>query len=399
MSDLLKPRKLLMLSAKDSEIPFILAARKMGYYVITTGYKKDRSGHKYANEYVPFDFSDYDGLAEMSRDLGIDVLCQGCNDHCALSASAVGTRLGFGGHDSLEVTEILHRKDRFKEYAKRAGLPSPVSEWFDTLEEGIEFGKTLKNPYIVKPVDSAGGAGVSVARDQQEFEDAVRNAFAWSAEGRIVAEPYIEGTLHSLSTFLVDGRVVAAMTANDYSFKNPYLTNSGKFPADGHDDAVATLVPIVEGVAKDLDLVDGLLHLQYMRDADGRLWIIEMMRRSPGNYYFDALSQSTGINWLEWVIRAEAGDDVSAFPQARVADSVYAYHSIMAPADGVLACVEIDDDIRKYVYQYVEWNGPGSTISDFMNEKIGSLQLRFPDEATADAVMGSINEHVRAVIE
>ena len=129
----LKQRKLLMLSAKDSEIPFILTARNMGFYVVTTGNKADRAGHRYADEYVPFDFSDYDGLAELSREMGIDALCQGCNDHCALAASAVGTRMGLSGHDSLETAAVLHRKDKFKEFANDLGLPCPVSTWFSSL--------------------------------------------------------------------------------------------------------------------------------------------------------------------------------------------------------------------------------------------------------------------------
>lgn len=398
VSKLLKQKKLLMLSAKDSEIPFILTARNMGYYVITTGNKADRSGHRYADEYVPFDFSDYDGLARRARELEIDALCQGCNDHCALSASAVGTKLGFAGHDLLETAAILHRKDRFKEFAEKAGLPCPVSKWFTSQEGALEFGAGLESPLIVKPTDSAGGAGVSVARSRAEYERAVKNAFSWSAEGHIVVEPFVEGTLHSLSTFVIGGKVVASMTANDYSFKNRYLTNSGAFPAEGGAEAERALVPVVERVARELDLVDGLLHLQYIKDREGRFWIIEMMRRSPGNNYTVALSRSTGINWQEWILRAEAGEDLSGFPAMGEPDAVYVYHSIMAAENGVVSAIEIDDDLEEFVYQYVEWNGPGSVVSDYMNEKMGSIQLRFPDACTCNSVMGGINDRVRVVM-
>lgn len=399
MSKSLKPRKLLMLSAKDSEIPFILTARNMGFYVVTTGNKADRAGHRYADEYVPFDFSDYDGLAELSREMGIDVLSQGCNDHCALAASAVGARMGLSGHDPLETAAVLHRKDKFKEFANDLGLPCPVSTWFSSLEEALAYEEALRFPCIVKPTDSAGGAGVSVARTREEYADAVRNAFAWSAEGHVVVEPFIEGTLHSLSTFIVAGRVVAHMTANDYSFKNKYLTNSGKFPADGGDEAAAFLIPVVERVATELKLVDGLLHLQYIKDLDGRFWIIEMMRRSPGNNYTVALSRSTGINWQEWILRAEAGEDLSRFPSMTCASGACAYHSIMPAANGVVRRIEIDDDLCEYVYQYVEWSGPGSVISDYMNEKVGSLQFHFPDDSVCAAVMANINDRVRVVME
>ena len=189
------------------------------------------------------------------------------------------------------------------------------------------------------------------------------------------------------------------MTANDYSFKNEYLTNSGAFPAEGGEEAARMLVPVVEQIAQELDLVDGLLHLQYIKDREGRFWIIEMMRRSPGNNYTVALSRSTGINWQEWILRAEAGEDLSGFPAMREPDAVYAYHSIMAAQNGVVSAIEIDDDLDEFIYQYVEWNGPGSVVADYMNEKMGSIQLRFPDAHTCDSVMADINNRVRVVMQ
>ena len=44
-------KNLLMLSAKESDIVLIQTAQKMGYHVITTGYKAERIGNRYADEY------------------------------------------------------------------------------------------------------------------------------------------------------------------------------------------------------------------------------------------------------------------------------------------------------------------------------------------------------------
>lgn len=40
-------KKVLMLTAKETEIPFILQAKMLGYYVITTGNAPEQVGHKY----------------------------------------------------------------------------------------------------------------------------------------------------------------------------------------------------------------------------------------------------------------------------------------------------------------------------------------------------------------
>lgn len=399
MGKQLKKKRLLMLSAKDSEVPFILSAQRMGFYVIATGYKANRPGNFIADEYVPFDFSDYEGLANLAKELQVDSVSQGCNDHCALAASALGERLQLPGHDCFETAAIIHRKDRFKLFAKEIDLPCPIAESFKSVDDALSFGKKLVFPYIVKPTDSAGGFGVSVAQDYEEYQKALSRAFVSSAAGQVVIEPYIEGTLHSLTTFIVDKRVVAHATANDYSYINPYLTNSGKFPADYGVEATDYLIPVVERVAEELDLVDGLLHLQYIRDTKGNFWIIEMMRRSPGNNYTTCLSYSTSVDWQEWILRAEAGQDVSAFPEMHDSHGIFAYHSIMSDKNGCVKRVELEDVLTNNVIQYNEWNGTGSIITDFLNEKVGNIQLRFSDKSESDSIMAEINNYTHVIME
>lgn len=48
-----KMKKVLMLTAKETEIPFILQAKMLGYYVITTGNAPEQVGHKYGDQYIP----------------------------------------------------------------------------------------------------------------------------------------------------------------------------------------------------------------------------------------------------------------------------------------------------------------------------------------------------------
>ena len=47
--------KVLILNGSFSELTIINEAKKMGYYVVTTGNMPDLIGHKYADEYIPAD--------------------------------------------------------------------------------------------------------------------------------------------------------------------------------------------------------------------------------------------------------------------------------------------------------------------------------------------------------
>lgn len=392
-------KRLLFLSAKSSEITFILTARNMGYHVITTGYKKDLPGHYYADEYLPFDYSDYDGMVDLVKKNEITAISHGCNDFCALSAAYIGEKMGFKGHDTYKNAEIFHRKDAFKKYALKSNIRTPQSKCFASVDEAMEYEIEKKMPVIVKPVDLAGGVGVSIAENRKEYEKALLNARELSKNTGIIVEPFIEGTLHSLSTFIIDKKVRAYGTANDYSYKNKYLTNTGVFPADNWQEDIKYLLPEVERIAKELDIVDGLLHLQYILDKSGNPWIIEMMRRSPGNNFTLPLSESTGINWREWIIRAEAGENLYGFPERKpVGKGFYGYHSVMASHNGIYKGIGISDKIRKSLYQFEQWHESGYVVNDYMNDKFANVQFYFSKEDKGKYVQ-KMNELVCPIID
>lgn len=392
-------KKLLMLSAKESELVFIRTAQSMGYYVITTGYKENRPGNFIADEYIKFDYSDYEGLANLIREQGISAICEGCTDFCAFTASAVGEILGWRGHDTLRNTEILHHKDAFKRFVKEYGIKSPYTYSFESAEAALQGRPEIDYPLIVKPVDLAGGAGVSVARSDAEYREAVCYAAERSHIGHLVVEPFITGTLHSISTFLIDKKVAAFGTANDYSYQNKYLTNTGLFPADKWEKAVETVIPEIERTAEILGLVDGLLHLQYIMDENDTPWIIEMMRRSPGNNFTTALSNSTGINWREWIIRAEAGEDCHEIPHACTPRDFYGYHSVMPSRNGVFRAQVIEPELKPYVLDEIHWYEPGREVTDHLSEKTGSIQYHFKTMAEREDILPRINELAHAEME
>ena len=389
-------KKLLMLSASVFEIPLIQAAQEQGYYVITTGNNAAAPGHKASDEYAPFDYSDYEGIVRLAEKLKIEAISQGCSDNCALVAAYMGERLGLGGHDTYENAQIIHRKDRFKQFAREVGIKSPAAHYYESVEEAL--GQGIKDvSLIVKPSDQAGGKGVSTVCDSEAYQKAVMRAFTMSRDGRIVVEPYIKGTLHSLSTFIIDQRVVAYATLNDYSYVNKYLTNTGVSPADNWEIAIKWLLPEVEKVARKLRLVDGLLHLQYI-ECQGEFWIIEMMRRMPGNNCTTAASRASGIDWRDWIIRAEAGEDCRGIPVPKIPDKIYGYHAIMSNRNGIYQGYHVADEFKKNIIDIMEYHDSGTVIDDYMYQKFGLIQFYFHNAEEKERYIRRIDELINCKV-
>lgn len=391
-------KKLLMLNASVFEIPLIQAAQAQGYYVITTGNNANAPGHEKSNEYAAFDYSDYEGMVKLAEKLRIDAISQGCSDHCALVAAYMGEKLGLRGHDTYENAQIIHRKDKFKQFTREAGIKSPVAHYYESVEEALERGLKDNIPLIVKPSDQAGGKGVSTVYGHEAYQEAIVKAFKMSRDNKIVIEPFIEGTLHSLSTFIINQRVVAYATLNDYSYANRYLTNTGISPADNWESAIKFLIPETEKVAQKLGLVDGLLHMQYM-ERQGEFWIIEMMRRMPGNNCTTAASRASGIDWRDWIIRAEAGEDCRGIPAPKVPDKIYGYHAIMSDRNGIYRGYDVAAEFKKNVIDIMEYDALGTVVDDYLYQKFGLVQFYFNNIKEKERYVRKINELIKCNVD
>lgn len=389
-------KKLLMLNASVFEIPLILTAKDQGFYVITTGNNPKAPAHKFADRYVMFDYSDYDGMVNLSKKLEIDAISQGCSDNCALTAAYISEQLGMSGHDSFENARIIHRKDFFKEFIAKSNMLSPKAQKFTNFNDAKNYDISNILPLIVKPNDQAGGKGVTKVCNTKEYLIALDKAFSQSNARSIVVEPFLEGSLHSFTTFIINGKVRAYATFNDYSFMNKFLTNSGVTPADNGEVAERLLIPEVEKFVAELKLVDGLLHMQYIMH-NKKPWIIEMMRRMPGNNYVTALSRATGIDWYYWIIRAEAGLNCEDMPKHVRSNKYYGYHAIMSDKNGVFNGIEIDNEFKKKVTDFVEFEYKGKVIDDYLYQKFGLIQFCFDNSKEKDKLMKNINKLVHCI--
>jgi len=179
--------KILIFGGGYADVPMILAAKKMGFHVITSGNRVDDIGHQYADEVHLEDFSDPVAMHELAKRLQVDAICPSCNDFAATSAAFVAAELGLPGYDSYKTSLLLHHKDRYRKYASSIGVLSPRAFSFASTREALRLKPSISYPAIVKPVDLTGGKGISVIHNDAEFDFAIENAilvapeqFIWS---------------------------------------------------------------------------------------------------------------------------------------------------------------------------------------------------------------------------
>lgn len=390
-------KKILILNGSHSEIPLIQAAKRLGFFVVTTGNAPHLPGHKLANEYQLGDFSNKEQMLELAKALAVDRICSCANDFGIISAAYVGEQLKMPGHDSYETTLLLHHKDRFKQFAQANDIQTPVARSFQSQAEALEAVDDCALPAIVKPVDMTGGKGVTVADTPEMLRSSITKAFSISKGGAIVIEEFVQGTQHSFSCFMVKQKVHVCFSDNEYSYLNPYLVSTSSAPSSNIEKYREGLIEQAELTARLLNLTDGILHFQYL-DNGSQFKIIEMTRRCSGDLYPRPVSIATGIDWGEWIVKAETGADCSLLPLVKQ-QGYGGRHCIMSPRKGVLKDIVIDPILEPYIAERTMWWKKGDVIHDFLSQKFGILVFNFPTKQKMDELIPKINTLVQVIID
>lgn len=373
-------KKMLLLGGGHAEIPLIQAAQSLGWYVITTGNDRKGLGHPYADKNVFVNYSDKDAMLELAKNEGVQAVCSGCNDFALLSTAYVCEKLGLPGHDSYATSLKIHHKDKYRALATRLGIPTPRALVVRSAADFETAIAQLTFPIIVKPVDLTGGKGIHCAANAEEARIAYKDACSRTREDHIVVEEFVQGSNHGFSAMLVKGKVAFVFADNEQYFMNKYLVSGANTPSASGSETLAKLRDYSERIARELHLVDGILHIQYIEKADGTPVIIEICRRPPGDLYIKFVKYATGIDYPKFIVQAETGEDISGIADVPT-QGYWLRHCIMAGpeiADGSTVCdVTFAPEIQGNIVEKFLWYKPSDVVTDKLIYKAGIVFFRF----------------------
>lgn len=229
---------------------------------------------------------------------------------------------------------------------------------------------------IVKANDLTGGKGILKASNKEEGVLAVENAFQKSRSGHIVIEPFIEGRQQTFVTFLQNKKVIASASCDSFSFVNPYLIQAETLPAKGICAIQSTLIGIIEEMADDLQLADGIFAFQYICNEDD-FYIIEMMRRPFGNQFLQLVEWNSDFPWHLAQVMAETGGDLNNISRKKVDRPYCGHFGVMTNRNGKLLDWTIPKDIQEHIVNMFVMKHIGDDITDYNNERVAFLHFAY----------------------
>lgn len=365
-------KKILILVAGESNLPLIMTARNLGFYVITCDNNPNNPGHQFANENLIIDVYDYKAIIDSLENRKIDFVFTFVSSHGLESAAKISEHFGLKGY-SFRNLKVLMNKDLFREFLRNNYLDCP-SFIVATHEEVIDL-ESLKFPVILKPVDGGGSIGVQKANTLDEAKYYFPLSKNASNSGRVIIEEFIDSKKLINGDCLIRDHQIIAAVIGDY-FYDPNLSEvlpiATLFPTE--HNTVRTLEQLSK-IIKKLDIPDGLINFEAILFED-KSYIIEINPRPSGNYLWKILEYKYGVCIPGILLKMCTGQKL---PEILPDDNSYAYQLIYSDRNTIYKNFTLPRQIETMLQHVEMFKQPGDEVEKLTNlyQRVGITLLKF----------------------
>ncbi len=152
----------------------------------------------------------------------------------------------------------------------------------------------------------------------------------------------------------------------------------------------------IEKIAKLLNLVDGMFHLQIMI-KDDIPYIIDVTRRIPGDLYPYLIEYCDGVDYSKAVVKAYTTGLINdEFDKKIDKQKFIIRHCVMPKENGIYENIIIDDSIRNKILCKLDLVEKDYIIENYLHTQIAII---FMDTNYDNLIVKNINKLIRIKIK
>ncbi|MGJ7457509.1 ATP-grasp domain-containing protein [Halomonas sp. RA08-2] len=391
-------KKILFLGAAQAQLPPIHYALDQGYYVITCDYLPDNPGHFFADESHEVSTTDKEAVLELARRLEVDAVVAYASDPAAPTAAYVAEVLGLPGNP-YDSVELLARKDKFREFLVEHGFNAPRSCSFYSIDDARAWLATLQLPVFVKPVDSSGNKGITCLENPADLDDAFLYALQFSREQKVVIEERIDqvGFQIDSDVFMVNGELRFWLWADAHfdPLCSPPFPIANSYPTTLDPRIGEKAAAELERILATLGFRSGAFNVEFLVDAQGEIWFLEIGPRNGGDFIPDTILQATGVDLVKATVDSALGLDCSWVKRVEPRGfwSNYVVHSLEA---GILESISISETLRERLVckAITVHDGDEVDCARGSHNTLGVLVIRFKSLEEMHSMLANMHDHI-----
>jgi len=367
-------KTLLILGAGKEQVAAIAAAKAKGIRTVALDFNPKADGRTMADEFHLVSTRDRDAILNFlagykSRIDGVMTIASDIPHMVSTAAERLGVR-----HIPLLVAELCVHKLHMKEKLREAGVNIPQFARISTLDDLEAFTAKAGFPIVIKPVDNSGARGVQRLTEGMDIAQAFDYSRGFAYSGEVIAEKFVTG-LQISTEGLIHDEVFHCTGFADRNYAR--LDDAVPFMVEDGGDIPTVLNPAqkklveaeFEKAARALGIDWGPAKGDMIFGDDGKPYVIEIAARlSGGNFCYDKVPWSTGVDIVDILVDMAVGNDVDParfVPTRDLATSQRYFFPAPGTIRGIdgLTAVQAMPHIRKVDV----WARPGETVAALEN--------------------------------
>lgn len=309
---------ILILGAGVYQIPLIRRVKARGFQTIVASIPGDYPGIRFADEFLPIDTTDEQGIVAAARSLDAKAVLTTGTDVALRSVGTAVDSLGLAGPSlsmASRATNKAEMKMAFAEgharsarYVKVSDDQEALDAWTSLHPEGDSHSLMVKCP------DRSGSRGITLVANQDEVIPAFRSAVDTSFCGYAVIEDFISG--HEVG---LDGYVGADGLVSFLAYHDKVVRNNGHtdVPVGHRMDAgfiqhcqtETDLAEQAQRTATAVGMRSCFFNMDVILDADNHAWVIEAGVRAGATCIPEVIGLYYGFDYYEAMIDAALGQE------------------------------------------------------------------------------------------
>lgn len=298
-------RKIAVIGANYQYLSFYRQAKSLGYEIYSFARAMDDNPcWEIADHIYDLAFKDKERILDVCIKEGVQGVTSFLLESALPCVYYVAEGLG-SPCNSKECQAITANKYTMRERMRKCGVSIPAYQAIKSKDEKID----IPFPVIVKPADSGGSRGVTLARSQDELDNALERAFDWSPNKTVMVEQFVEGREFSIESISYRGKHYILQITDKVTTEAPYFVELSH-----HQPACITEQQRKDIKELTLKMLDALIiensagHTEIKMDASGVPYVIEMGPRMGGDFISsDLVRLSTGYDFVKGVLEVATG--------------------------------------------------------------------------------------------
>ncbi len=291
-----------------STVHAVRTIRELGFEAIVVNNNPETVSTDYTTAdklyFEPLTCEDVMNIVHLERPLGVIATLGGQTAvNLAEPLARRGVRILGTGCDAIEKAE---NRDAFDAVIKALGIPNPQGVAVTDMASGVAAAAEIGYPVLVRPSFVLGGRAMEIVANEAMLRRYLGNAFAVDAEKPVLIDKYLVGKEVEVDAVCDGERVFLPGIMELVERTGVHSGDSTSvYPPFSLSAAVKdTILEYTTRLGLGIGIV-GLFNIQFIVDADERVFVIEVNPRASRSVPF--LSKATGCPLVAIATRAMLG--------------------------------------------------------------------------------------------